>query len=267
MSIYLNDILNLSQESLARTKIKFNVHDGDRHPLDIYKEDKSELLKWQFWNSTRKSYYNGQIAIGLVKITGHKWLLFDISRITEDLNRFNQVGYEYERINEFEKYLGRVIIEFSDNTRQVIRKAASVIEKCKVLKILEQEFDNDLFPGYENVNIAWADLNRVINKSIWETALANQKGVYLITDKSNGKMYVGSACGLNMLLGRWKQYVKSGHGGNKQLMEIDIEHIKKSFNYSILDIFKSTIDDAVILRRESWWKRTLMTRGFGYNNN
>ena len=44
-----------------------------------------------------------------------------------------------------------------------------------------------------------------------------QKGVYLITDTSNGKMYVGSAYGENMILGRWKSYVKTGHGGNEGL--------------------------------------------------
>lgn len=35
----------------------------------------------------------------------------------------------------------------------------------------------------------------------------------------------------------------------------------------ILDIFKSTIDDKIIIARESWWKEVLQSRKFGYNEN
>ena len=104
-------------------------------------------------------------------------------------------------------------------------------------------------------------------KNNWLTALQNQKAVYLITNKSNGKMYVGSASGGDMLLGRWQSYVKNGHGNNVGLKDLCFEHIKNNFEYSILDIFKSTTDDNLILKRESWWKQTLKTRTFGYNKN
>jgi hypothetical protein len=80
-------------------------------------------------------------------------------------------------------------------------------------------------------------------------------------------MYVGSAYGEYMILGRWNSYVKSGHGDNVELKKISFEHIKKNFEYSILDIFKSTIDDKTVIDRESWWKNVLKTRDFGYNLN
>ena len=80
-------------------------------------------------------------------------------------------------------------------------------------------------------------------------------------------MYVGSAYGENMILGRWQSYVKTGHGGNVELKKMKFDHIKKNFRYSILDIFKSTVDDQIIFTRESWWKAVLQTREFGYNNN
>ena len=80
-------------------------------------------------------------------------------------------------------------------------------------------------------------------------------------------MYVGSAYGEHMLLGRWKSYVKTGNGGNIELKKLTLGYIKNNFKYSILDIFKSTIDDKVILGRESWWKEVLQSREFGYNQN
>lgn len=84
---------------------------------------------------------------------------------------------------------------------------------------------------------------------------------------SNGKKYVGSATGENMIWGRWKDYIANGNGGNIELKSLDFEYIQKNFRYSILEIYKSTTDDDAILERESWWKELLMTRQFGYNKN
>ena len=94
----------------------------------------------------------------------------------------------------------------------------------------------------------------------------------LITDRSNGKLYVGSATSDNgMLLQRWANYIDSGHGGNKELIELvnkeGIDYIKRNFQYSILENYNARVDDSVILERESWWKETLQSRKFGYNAN
>ena len=75
---------------------------------------------------------------------------------------------------------------------------------CEVYQILPEIFDDDIFPGYDKVNISWNELTRVIEKQTWKTALENQKGVYLITDVKSGKRYVGSAYGQDMILGRWR---------------------------------------------------------------
>jgi len=145
--------------------------------------------------------------------------------------------------------------------------ATSVFSLCEVVEILPAVYDNNLFPGYDQVNISWLDMKRLVKKEGWRTALKNQKGIYLISDTSNGKMYVGSAYGENMLLGRWEAYVSTGHGNNKELKTLTKEHIQKYFRYSILDIFKAKYTDAEIIERESWWKNILQTRRFGYNAN
>lgn len=179
----------------------------------------------------------------------------------------NGVGYEYQTLTDYEKYIGRLIVKFKNRAQTMIRNAESVIDDCYVSQILPDTFDNDLFPGYEKINISWYEMKRVLEKDNWKTALQNQKGVYLITDNSNGKMYVGSAYGENMILGRWRAYLKTGHGGNAGLKRLSFDYIKQNFNFSILDIYKSTTDDQVILDREVWWKEVLKTRQFGYNEN
>jgi hypothetical protein len=74
-----------------------------------------------------------------------------------------------------------------------------------------------------------------------------------------------------MLLQRWKNYVKDGHGGNVDLKELiekeGFEYVKKNFQYSILENYNAKVDDHVILERESWWKDILQSRKHGYNKN
>lgn len=268
--IMLNDILQI--RDLENVKIRLNVmFGGNWNPIEEFKNGNfDEILQGHYWNyNSKKSYKAGQVTIGFLKIKSDEnlWLLFHVGKITKDLNIFNSLGYEYETLNQYSKFFGRLIIKYKNTSQNLIRNAQSIIDDCEIYQILPDIFDNDIFPGYENVNISWQELSRVITKESWKTALQNQKAVYLITDVSNGKQYVGSAYGENMLLNRWQNYVKNGHGGNVQLKQLQMEHIANNFKYSILDIFKSTTDDKVILNRESWWKDTLLTRKFGYNSN
>ena len=138
-------------------------------------------------------------------------------------------------------------VKYKNTSQNMIRNAESVINDCEVAQILPDTFDDDIFPGYDKVNISWQELSRVIEKDNWKTALQNQKGIYLLTDISNGKMYVGAAYGETMILGRWRAYVKTGHGGNVGLKRLTFDHIKKNFKYSILDIYKSTTDDLSLI--------------------
>lgn len=267
--ILLNDILGFAESELETMKIRFNQdNNNDFNPIKLFKEKDKGLYNGHFWNSQKKSFHVGQIAVGFLKLDTDKWLLFDISKITKDLNVFNGVGYEYETLQKYEKYFGRLIIKYKNQSQNLIRNATSVIHDCEVYEIIDDTFDDDGFPGYENVDLAWGDLKRVIEKKDWKTALENQKGVYLITDISTGKRYVGSAYGETMLLGRWKHYVQTGHGGNKDLKELSFDYIKNNFRYSILEIYKSTVDDRIILNREHHWMRILLTKNknYGYNN-
>ena len=205
----------------------------------------------------------------MVKIKPNEdyWLLFHAGEVTKDLNVLDGVGYEYRELTEYQKFVGRVIVRFKNKAQPMIRNAESVIDECFISQILPDTFDNDVFPGYEKINIAWEEMKTVLEKENWKTALQNQKGVYLITDQSNGNMYVGSAYGENMILGRWSAYVNSGHGGNVGLKRLSFDHIMKNFRYSILDIYKYTTDDKIIIARESWWKEVLQSRKFGYYEN
>ena len=273
--ILLNHILNL--DNLDNVKIRLNLSNSSWNALEHYHNNPTHMLVGHFHNSTKKKWFKeNQIVIGLAQIQNDDWLLIDISRITKSYNNFwdgvthSNVNtfYEHEKLPEFEKYFGRLVVQFHKDNAYVTL-SGNRLDDFSVKELLPSTLDKDLFPGYDKINVSWETLKRVLAKDTWKTALENQKGVYLITDKSNGKKYVGSAYGEYMILGRWKAYINSGHGNNVELKKISFEHIQKNFSYTILDIYKSSTNDKIIIEREGWWKEVLLSRNelYGYNKN
>jgi len=272
MAIFLNDILRF--DSLENVKIRWNKQDPnegrDFNPKELFKYNKEKLFLYHFGDySNRKSYKQGEVVIGFANTEEDKWLLFDISAITK-VNQSGENLYDHETCKEYEKYFGRVIVKkhIQQGEAMLIQNAEGKFDQIEVDRILDSEFDDGIFPGYDNVNVSWKELNNLVKKDSWKTALENQKGVYLITDIETNKRYVGSAYGKDMILGRWLDYLNDGHGGNAELKKLDFSYIQQNFRYSILDIYSSKTADEIIRNRERWWKETLLTHGkFGYNDN
>jgi hypothetical protein len=112
------------------------------------------------------------------------------------------------------------------------------------------------------MEFTWAALG--ILPTRWRSALSQWRGIYYIFDRSDGKGYVGSACGETNLLGRWRNYAARGHGGNALLRQRDPEN----FLFTILQRVSPDMDAAEIVNLESSWKRRLHTRQpYGLNDN
>ena len=275
MNIKLDDLLKIPDSESNNTKVRFNQHDGHDDPIDVYLKNPDIInSQWLFWKNKQRFFNVGQIAICLMKLSDDEWLLTTIKRVTKELNINNGINYIGEELDEYRKYFGRVKIKYHRTSQTQGMFYNTIRNELEVLEILPNIFDGDEFPGYDNVRLSHTQLNSIITrkKKSWIAALENQKAVYLITDKSNGKHYVGSATSSKgMLLARWSNYSENGHGGNSELKKLvnekGLEYIKQYFQYSILENYNAKIDDSVILNRESWWKETLQTRIFGYNNN
>lgn len=123
-----------------------------------------------------------------------------------------------------------------------------------VLAILEDSALDAEMPDWSRINLSSGEL--ALLPSRWRTTLSQWRGVYFIYDKSDGKGYVGSAYGLNNLLGRWQNYAASGHGGNRLLRERN----PKNFQFTILQRVSPDMDADDVIRLESSWKERLHTR-------
>ncbi len=277
MDIYINDLLRFDESEIGNIRVKLNIYNGYDDPRELFAdESRRDILntQWLFWRGRGDRYFTtGNIAICLVRISNDSWLLTTIKRVTRDLNVKEGISYEGEELDEYKKYYGRLVINFHNNSRRIARRYESIYRQMKVEQLLPDVYSGEDFPGYDNVCMSYKQLSSVLmGKREWITALENQKGVYLITDKSNGRLYVGSATAeRGMILARWRSYINNGHGGNKELRRIveekGIDHVRNYFQYTILENYNAKVDDEFILSRESYWKKVLKTREFGYNDN
>lgn len=282
--IKLNDILRLNEEEIANSKIELNMKAGIGGEdyvdlwLSCHEYEKQNGLcpkcgYWGWYSATTRNFSVGQWVFSFIRLTNNEWL-FTSAGLVIDIEENSHA--EVKIIERFKPLFGRLIIRL--NKGQTFARytfnLSTYLESTDVKEILPSLYGGMNFPGYDNVRLTYRQLETIIKngKSDWIAALENQKAVYLITDTSTGKQYVGSATSENgMLLNRWKSYILNGHGGNKELKESvqekGFDYIQTNFIYSILENYNARVDDAVIIKRESWWKETLLTRIFGYNSN
>lgn len=84
-----------------------------------------------------------------------------------------------------------------------------------------------------------------------------QMGVYLLYHIPTKGTYIGSATGEEGLVGRWREYSQTVHGGNVGLTDLVIAGSKaKDFTVTTLEI---TPDKASTLKAEQLWKKRLLS--------
>ena len=260
----LKELIPFLEEN--KTSIKLHFARGSK----VHEEPLLEFLSGSFkeWQEyQRNNNFGRDYIVSLISLGNKEWLFGGIYHVSGfAVKKDGHYQYKTELTDYGKDLVGRAVIYYDRQFRQSYCCLERLIDDLDVIEIRRSSFTLP-FPGYDKTCVSWMELKTVINSDSWKTAMQNQKGVYLITDKSNGKMYVGSAIGNDMLWGRMNDYVKTGHGNNKELKTLKFDHIKQYFQYTILDTYKSDTDDELIIEREQWWKNVLMTREFGYNKN
>ena len=204
--------------------------------------------------------------IGVYKITGKE-------RIKGELNIGNSdfaycFKYSMEEVGGYDDLKERVIIRWENaiSWHQWIKNEMEVQEISPGLHYKR-------FTDYFDLILDFKELQEIVIEQYqdWKTVLSAIKGVYLITDKNTGRLYIGSAYGEDGIWGRWKEYVATnGHGGNKSLKELldeDWEYACKYFQFSILMLLPKTVTSDEAIRKEQLFKQKLGTNSFGLNNN
>lgn len=151
-----------------------------------------------------------------MRLGDDRWLLVTVGKITEvpEVTRDNPFGNfcSYEVIEKYIPIFGRLIIKLKKGNKfsRYAFNMATFIEDSYVEQILPVKYGIKPFPGYSSININFGELKTQIEDLEWKSKLSAVSGVYLITDKTNNKKYVGSAYGINGIYGRWKTYLNKG---------------------------------------------------------
>ena len=218
-TIKLNDLLQLTNGEINNTKIRFMVpssaidFDPNTDAEDPSKQDKINLTDLVYNREKSISFTDGIIAIGFIRIRGDYWLMTGIVKVIKDNGLAKPATAEYLT----KKFNFRLVIRFHKNFQNGIVLAKNIIDELEVIEVWnpDKTLDDKTFPGYKNVSVSYRELKKKLESSEWRTALSCRKGVYLITDRSTGKLYVGSAYGATGVLGRWETYIKSGYDKNE----------------------------------------------------
>lgn len=273
---------------LNKTKIKFNMNAGNveiRAWDLLFKEDETE---WEQINAWKTKHPNNNLnhadyllAFAQYYPYGPEYFIFGglykIKKIEPEV--FDEVGYELTLMDDYKEYRKRLIVKLKKPIgRDLYNRLYKNIQDTLEPEVYEIAPNTKLghFPGYQNVTLSHPQMQQIIlrNEPSWKQALMNVKGVYVITDLSNGKLYIGSASGnTDGIWQRWSDYanIENLTGGNKLLNEIKLDkgkdYIVNNFQYSILEIFDTKTKANTIINRENYWKNVFCTRKYGMNYN
>lgn len=277
----------IKMEYPEKTKVKFNMNagDGSKRAWDLLLADDPEWMRMNQWktlhsnNNLNKADY--LIALAQYYPYGPEYYIFGGVFKVENLNpNINDVaGYTLTLMEEYKEYIKRLIIKIDKPIgRDLYNRVYASVQRSLNPVIYELAPDTKLghFPGYQNISLMHKDLQHIIknNEPSWMQALTNVKGVYVITDTSNGKLYIGSCSGnRGGIWQRWNGYAHLNNltGGNKEFVKILEEYgenyIKTYFKYTILEIFDTKTKLETILERESYWKNVFESVKYGMNHN
>lgn len=269
MTIRLEDIWRITQP--RSYKCHFARWNGEHQPLEVWARDKDEWRTWQEYRPARDDF-NRPFIFSLVQFYHESdiWLFAGIFRV---LNRYKE-RYEVELTEDGAGFLGRLKLRSSYRNRTTRVNFENHYNNFEVQEILREPYSGRTFPGYEDIDLAFEELETLVrnDRSDWKAALESVKGIYLITDINTGKRYVGSAYGDQGIWSRWCSYIASGHGGNVELRALvadpNLNYCRKAFRFALLEYRPNRTPDEVIVGRENFWKRILFTRGeHGLNRN
>ena len=275
-------------KDLSRIKVKFHKNadfcSGEKDTTQyLFEDDESKESVWTILNSWRGNSKNKEtsslldycdylITFSQYNLYGSDFYIFggiyEIKKIFPE--KYGKNGYDIKLLKDYKEYRKRLIVKFKTG-RVFERWYLSLQDDDIEIFELFPDIASEKFNGYQNVSIIYKNLKIALNDPTWIGALKNVKAIYVITDISNGKLYIGSACGNDGLFGRWSDYINNLTGGNQEFEDIKKingeDYIKKNFKYSIVEIFDTKTKQEYILERENYWKNVFETKKFGMNKN
>ncbi|MBJ7694295.1 hypothetical protein C6P08_06915 [Weissella confusa] len=259
---------------------KFPGNEKDRLAQDIYHGFLNGIeADEDRWGGMNIYYANNRPMLLVafvedVSVPGGRTFIYAGSYETEYIdNQFVIHPFLQDLNKEFEE---RLVVKVPKPIGQSrTRKYSSFYDSNPIVDRLLPDASITRFAGFQNVSLTHPEMTRIMEGKAddWERSLSSVKGIYVITDKTNGQLYIGKADGKDGVWGRWKSYANGLTGGNKAFEEIKWnenlgeKYIRENFQYSLLEVFALTTPSVAIDERERYWKKVFQSVPFGMNRN
>ena len=256
-------------------KVHCAVSNGIDQPLDVFARSWDE---WVLWNRYRpaRNEFNRPFIFSLMQVYDERdrWLFGGVFEVVGGGTTPHSHSYEIElREDVLRGCIGRLKVGYRPQGRAIRLRFENALDQMEAVEILKVPYEGPAFPGHDRINHSLRQLEVVYaqQRPDWRGALEYMKGVYVIHDRTSGKPYVGSAYGDTGIWARWGQYVASLHGGNIDLRNLvdrkGDEYVRDNLIFALLEFWSMRTPDDFVFERESYWKRVLLSREFGHNEN
>ena len=252
-------------------KVHLAVWNGHEDPLEVYFSGR--FKEWQ--EDQRSQNFRRPLIFSLIKLPGNDvWLFAGVFQVNSVRAKPSEDGYIYDTTlsDKGSEFIGRLVVNYSRKGRNSYRLGESIFDDCSINSILPEPMQIAEFSDFKSVLLSRSELALLYRHQYpgWRSALSSVAGVYLISDRLTGKLYVGSAYGEGGFWSRWASYNSTCHGGNSRLVKLlasEGEGAFESFHYSILETCDIGTSPETVIAIENRWKKRLLSREFGYNDN
>jgi len=266
----------------GQCKLHLACWNGREHPRDVYVDGRFE--EWQHWQTNKN--FERDYVVSLIQLPqNNKWLFAGAyeshgyktkaakgrNKLPSDKKVLRYI-YNLKKRRQTNQLDGRLIVDFKRPGRNSYLNCEKWTHLLKISEIRPDKLRVAEFPGYSWTMISKQHLNIIVKQNIesWKSALTSVSGIYVISDRKSGKLYIGSATGRGGIWSRWQAYATTGHGGNrdlKKLLKLHGADYAQHFQFGVIEIADTHASENDIIARESYWKELLLTRVHGHNAN
>jgi len=194
------------------------------------------------------------------------------SGIDNPIESFFDGRFEEWQQVQTKRNFGRLVVHFKRTGRNSYPMGENLLGRATIHSILPEPMAFQDFSDFKHLCLSRSELEMLYRHQYpsWKAALSSVSGVYLISDKLTGKQYVGSAYGMGGFWSRWSAYAAGHHGDNKLLRVLFNEKGAfgfSQFQYSILEVCDIDLSKKSVIEIECRWKRKLLSKEFGWNDN
>lgn len=244
--------------------------------LNLYRYERERFVRYQ--SEQLEGRFDGvDYLVVFVGEKGTKARFIAIYKILSSSPHPHKKGecvLELQEVEDFKHLSERIVIDWGGGVAKYYHDFKIEKPVIRIDEGFEDENGVPRFISYPDTVLSYEELKSVftLEPEAWKSALQAVNGIYMILDKKDGKMYVGSTYNREGIWGRWAAYFKTdGHGGNVELEEkiADNPSYAKNFQWSILETLPINITLPEAVERENLYKLKFLTRNreFGYNKN